>query len=62
MGLLDDAKAKAAELANNNPDKLEQVSDQALDRAAQVADEKTGSQHTDKINQGRDFLDGKIGQ
>jgi MT0933-like antitoxin protein len=45
-----------------NSDKGEKVSDQALDKAGQVADEKTGGTHDAQIDKGRDFADDRIGQ
>lgn len=41
--------------------KDEKKTDDALDKAAGFIDEKTGGQHADKVQQGRDFLDGKVG-
>ena len=43
-------------------DKGEQVSDKALDKAGQVADEKTGGTHGAQIDKGRDLADDRIGQ
>jgi hypothetical protein len=42
-------------------DKGEQASDKALDKAGQLADEKTGGGHDAQIDKGRDLADGKIG-
>jgi hypothetical protein len=42
-------------------DKGEQVSDKGLDKASQLADEKTGGGHDAQIDKGRDLADGKIG-
>ena len=43
-------------------DKGEQVSDQALDRGAQFADQKTGGEHAAQIDKGRDLADERIGR
>ena len=43
-------------------DKGEQVSDQALDKGGDLADQKTGGQHASQIDKGRDFADDRIGQ
>jgi hypothetical protein len=48
MGMFDKLKGKAAELAGEHGDKA----DQGLDKAAEVADEKTGGKYTDQINSG----------
>ncbi|SEE64064.1 antitoxin [Ruania alba] len=53
----DDIKNKASEALKN-----EEQTDQGLDAAANFADEKTGGQHSEHIDKGRDFLDGKLGE
>ncbi len=54
MGLFD----KAKKLAEDNSDKLED----AIDKAADIADDKTGGDHTDKIeaaaDKAKDLIDG----
>ncbi|HIZ37914.1 MAG TPA: antitoxin [Candidatus Ruania gallistercoris] len=52
----DELKNKATEALGN-----EDQTDSALDKGADFVGEKTGGQHDDKIQQGRDFLDGKVG-
>ncbi len=62
MSMFDNLKDKAADALNQNADKVEELSDQALDKAEQLADERVGDKvGTDKIDQGREFIDGKIG-
>ena len=56
----DDLKGKATDALGDNSDKVEQVSDQGLDKAGDFAEGKgASSEHADK---GKDFLDGKIGE
>jgi hypothetical protein len=62
MGFLDDAKDKLSDLVDKHGDK---VAD-GVDKAAAVADEKTGGKFADKIDAGTekakdalDSLDGK---
>jgi MT0933-like antitoxin protein len=55
-GLAD--KAKNALDSEQN----EQHSDQALDKAEQLADEKTGGKYDQQIDKGRDLADERIGQ
>jgi hypothetical protein len=50
MGMLDDLKNKAAKLAADHPDKVEQISDQVIERAGDAADKATGGKHADKID------------
>jgi hypothetical protein len=61
MGMFDNIKDKAAELAGEHGDKIEEHSDTGLDRAEQVAGERLGDQHSEHIGQGRDVLDDRIG-
>lgn len=58
MGL-DDLKNKAAEALSS--DKGEQVSDQVLDRVANLAKGKTGGKFDDKIDSARQAADSKLG-
>jgi hypothetical protein len=51
-GLFDKAKEKMGQLASEHGDKV----DQGVDKAADMADEKTGGKHGDKIQQGADKL------
>lgn len=62
MGLLDDAKNKATQFANDNPDKVEQISDQAIERAGDAVDSKTGGKFADQVDQAQQTADGKIGE
>jgi antitoxin protein of toxin-antitoxin system len=50
MGLLDDVAGKAKDLAKENEDTV----DAAIDSAADLADDKTGGQHTEKIDAAAD--------
>jgi hypothetical protein len=56
MGL-GDMKDKAKDLAGEHGDKAKE----GIDKAAELADEKTGGKHSDKIDQGaekgKDFVD-----
>ncbi len=56
MGLMDNIKNKAAEAMKN-----EQQTDAALDKLAQIADQRTGGQHADKIRQAREEADKRLG-
>ncbi|WP_420115086.1 antitoxin [Pseudactinotalea sp.] len=39
----------------------EEQTDNALDQAQKFVNEKTGDKYADKVEQGRDFIDGKVG-
>lgn len=44
-----------------NSEQAEGVSDNAFDKASDFANEKTGGQFEDQVEQGRDFADGQVG-
>jgi len=50
MGLLDDVAGKAKDLARENEDKV----DAGIDAAGDFADDKTGGEHTEKIDAAAD--------
>jgi len=45
-----------------NSDQGEQRSDQALDKAEQFADDKTGGTHDAQLDKARDMADERLGQ
>lgn len=47
MGMMDDMKDKARDAIEKNRDKI----DEGMKKAAELAKEKAGSQHADKIDQ-----------
>ncbi|MFC7488118.1 antitoxin [Knoellia sp. CPCC 206453] len=51
---------KAKDLLGEHADKVEDLSDQGLDRAGEFAESK--GLDADRVNQGQEFLDGKIGE
>ena len=56
MGLFD----KAKDAADQNSDKVEEVSDQGLEKGGEFADSKGVGQ--DQVDKGKETLDGKIGE
>ena len=58
MGFMDDALDKAKDLAGDNADKLEG----AVDKAADLADEKTGGKFSDQIDSGADAAKEQLGK
>jgi hypothetical protein len=56
----DDLKGKATDALGEHGDKVEEHSDQGLDKAGEFAEGK--GVDADKSDQGREFLDGKIGE
>jgi len=63
MGFLDDMKdtaGKAADAVNDLADEHGDEAKQALDKAADVVDDKTGGKYSDKIETGVDKADEAI--
>lgn len=54
MGIFD----KAKDLAGDNADKIEE----GIDKAAEVADEKTGGEHSEHIEKGADIAKDQAGK
>ncbi len=57
MGFLDDAKDKIQDLLDGNDDKVEE----GVDKAADVADDKTGGEYTDQIDSGAEQAKDALG-
>ncbi len=62
MGFLDRAKDKAAELAAQHPDKVESLSDKAIDAGGNAVDGATGGKFADKIDTAQSKADDAIGR
>ncbi len=62
MGLFDSAKEKAEQLIKDNPDKVEELSDQAIDKAGDALDSATGGKFSDQIHAGQAKADEVIGE
>ena len=62
MGMFDNMKDKASEMAGEHSEQVEEYSDKGLDRGEQMAGDRLGEDHADKIGQGRDMLDERIGE
>jgi hypothetical protein len=59
--MFDELKNKAADLIKDNPDKIEGVSDNILEKAADLADEKTGGKFSSQIDGFEQKADDAIG-
>ncbi|MGV1008916.1 MAG: antitoxin [Dermatophilaceae bacterium] len=62
MSLFDSAKDKLSQALEDNADKVEQASDTGLDKAAELAKDKTGGQFSEQVEQARDAADQHIGE
>lgn len=57
MGLFDEIKDKAEELAKEHPDQV----NEGLDKAGEFLNEKTGNKFGDQIEQGENFAREQLG-
>jgi hypothetical protein len=60
MGLLDDAKGladKAKGLVKGHEDQVEQ----AVEKAGDLIDDKTGDKYKDQVDKGQEFVEEKLG-
>lgn len=61
MGFLDSAKEKLTELAEQHPDQVESLSDQAIERGGDAVDSATGGKYADKVDQAQAKADEAVG-
>ncbi len=61
MNIFDSAKEKLAELTETHGDQVEGISDQAIEKAGDVVDEKTGGQFAGQVDSAQTAADGAIG-
>jgi hypothetical protein len=62
MGFLDDAKGKIEDLVGKNPDKVEELSDQGIAKATDLADNATGGKFGEQIDAAGQKADEAIGE
>jgi hypothetical protein len=62
VGMFDDLKKKATDLAEEHGDKVEAVSDQMIEKAGDAADKATGGKYADKVDAAQSKADEVIGE
>jgi hypothetical protein len=62
MGIFDEIKDKVSEFVEGNPDKVEDLSDQGIDKAGDALDSATDGKFSDQVDQGQQIADDKIGE
>lgn len=62
MGMFDNIREQAEKVIADNPDKVESISDQVIEKAGDVADERTGGKFSDKIDSAQQTADERIGE
>lgn len=60
MGFLDDAKNKLSGLKAEHGDKVEEISDLGIEKAGDMADDKTGGKYADKVDTAQQKADDGI--
>lgn len=61
MSAFDNIKDQASKAASENPDKVEQFSDQGIEKAGDAVDQKTGGKFSDKVDQAQQAGDQRVG-
>ena len=61
MSIFDSATDKLPELTESHGDQVESISDQAIEKAGDLADEKTGGQFAEHVDTAQQAADGAIG-
>lgn len=59
--MFDKLKHKVEDLAKDHPDQVEKASDKAIDATGDLVDKSTGDKYEGQVEQGQQFLDGKVG-
>ncbi|GGL26586.1 antitoxin [Phycicoccus endophyticus] len=62
MGFLERAKDKLSELAEQHPDTVESLSDQAIERGGDAVDSATGGRYAEQVDQAQAKADEAIGE
>ncbi len=60
--MFDNLKDKAAELIGQNPEKVEELSDQAIEKAGDAADSMTGGKFSEQIDAAQQKADEAVGE
>ncbi len=62
MGFLDDAKQKVDGLAQEHPDQVESLSDQAIGQGGDAVDRATGGRYADQVDTAQAKADESVGE
>jgi hypothetical protein len=60
--MFDDARQQAEKAAKDHPDKVEKLSDQAVERGGDAADRATGDKYGDQVDKAQKSADERIGE
>ncbi|GAA3606575.1 hypothetical protein GCM10022223_23100 [Kineosporia mesophila] len=62
MGAFDDIKNKGQDYAQDHPEQVEKVSDQAIEKGGDQADKATGDKYGKQVDSAQKKADGSIGE
>ncbi len=62
MGTFDNLRAKAEKLTSDNPDKVESISDQVIEKGGDAVDRATGGRHAEHVDKAQRMADEKVGR
>lgn len=62
MGMFDEIKDKVTQAAADNPDQVEQLSDQGIEKAGDAVDGATGGKFSGQIDSAQQAADERIGE
>ena len=62
MSFFDSAKEKIQRLAEDNPDRVEQLSDEAITRGGDAADSVTGGKYAEQVDTAQAKADEAVGE
>ncbi len=62
MGMFDEMKDKVSGLAAEHPDKVEELSDQGIEKGGDALDGATGGKFAGQVDKGQQVADDKVGE
>lgn len=62
MGMFDEIKDKAEKAMQDHPEQVEKYSDEAIERAGDLADKVTGDKYADQVDKAQQAADDRIGR
>lgn len=61
MGMFDEIKDKAEKAMQDHPEQVEKYSDEAIERAGDLADKVTGDKYAGQVDKAQQAADDRIG-
>lgn len=61
MGMFDELKDKGEKVAQEHPDQVEKISDQAIEKGGDAADQATDDKYSGQVDKAQEKADGFVG-